>query len=184
MENYLSKRRHNMFKPYLNKANKELTILDFGSSDDPKFLTFLTFKRKIAVNPKFSITPDSVECVYYNAWGFEHLPFEDKTIDIITCAAVLEHFSYALNVHILSEFFRILKKDGVLLITTPHRVSHPLLFMLSRIGMLSKIEIDEHIWYHTHTTIFQMLWGASFHPDRIRIKPFQLGLNIYVEVRK
>jgi len=46
------------------------------------------------------------------------LPFKDKTFDAINCSAVLEHLFYPLE--LLKEMKRILKDDGILLISLPN----------------------------------------------------------------
>lgn len=47
------------------------------------------------------------------------LPFEDKSIDVITCFEVLEHFRYD-PVFAMKEFNRVLKDDALLILTTPN----------------------------------------------------------------
>jgi len=58
----------------------------------------------------------------------ETLPVESNSIDYILCQEGIEHIPNQL--HVLEEFNRVLKKDGILLITTPNyshvraRLSH------------------------------------------------------------
>lgn len=49
----------------------------------------------------------------------EALPFQDKFFDCITCFEVLEHVKDQLNM--LSEIIRVLKPDGLVIISVPHR---------------------------------------------------------------
>lgn len=71
-------------------------------------------------------------CEYYGVDGQENdfenytqadlndrkLPYEDGTFDMINCSAVLEHLFYPLEV--LRECRRVLKDDGVILVSLPN----------------------------------------------------------------
>lgn len=48
----------------------------------------------------------------------KRLPYADKTFDMINCSAVLEHLFYPYE--ILSELFRVLKDNGILLVSLPN----------------------------------------------------------------
>lgn len=49
----------------------------------------------------------------------EHLPFKDSSFEAITCFHVIEHV--AERERVLLEVYRVLKKDGWLLLVTPNR---------------------------------------------------------------
>lgn len=54
------------------------------------------------------------------------LPFEDKKFDAINCSAVLEHLFYPLE--LLKDMKRVLKDDGVMLVSLPNDKSLNALF--------------------------------------------------------
>ena len=48
----------------------------------------------------------------------ENLPFKDQSFDCVTTTAVIEHLPDPVNA--LTEFKRVLRRDGILIITTPN----------------------------------------------------------------
>lgn len=61
------------------------------------------------------------------------LPFKDNSFDIVLCTEVIEHVNDQKGV--INEIFRVLKKDGYLVITTPNKVFKPLYSILCNIGL-------------------------------------------------
>lgn len=51
----------------------------------------------------------------------ENIPWEDQTFDVIVCSEVIEHIFN--TDHLVVELHRILKKDGILIISTPNLAS-------------------------------------------------------------
>jgi len=50
--------------------------------------------------------------------NFKKLPFKDSTFDAVNCSAVLEHVFYPLD--LLRDIKRVMKNDGILLISLPN----------------------------------------------------------------
>jgi len=61
------------------------------------------------------------------------LPFKDNSFDIVLCTEVIEHVNNQKKV--ISEIFRVLKKNGYLILTTPNKVFKPLYSFLCDIGV-------------------------------------------------
>lgn len=57
------------------------------------------------------------------------LPFKDKSFDIVLSTEVIEHVDSQFEM--VSELTRVLRKDGVLIITTPNKIFKPLFDLLS-----------------------------------------------------
>ena len=51
----------------------------------------------------------------------DELPFEDSTFDAITCFEVIEHVPEQLRPAVFSEFHRVLKPGGRLILSVPHQ---------------------------------------------------------------
>lgn len=61
------------------------------------------------------------------------LPFKDNSFDLILCTEVIEHVNNQNKA--LSEIFRVLKKGGYLVLTTPNKIFKPLYTFLCSIGL-------------------------------------------------
>lgn len=75
---------------------------------------YLKAARKISVIEKY----DNVEFIRNDV---EELPFKDNSIDIIIISEVMEHILNGKGV--VNELFRVLRDDGLVILTTPNRVS-------------------------------------------------------------
>ncbi len=133
------------------------TVLDVPCGDGR---SSYEFKKKgadiIALDlfPEF-MTVDDIEAKYADL--SEKLPVEDNSVDYIICQEGIEHIPNQLNV--LEEFNRVLKKDGVLLLTTPNnsqmraRVSHMLL--------------ETDLWKRMPPTEIDTIWFAENNKDKL-----------------
>jgi len=65
--------------------------------------------------------------------SISNLPFKDETFDLILCTEVIEHVENQNKG--LSEVFRVLKKGGYLVLTTPNRIFKPIFDFLSLVGI-------------------------------------------------
>ena len=61
------------------------------------------------------------------------LPFEDKSFDLVICAEVLEHL-IQFPAYMVCEISRVLKDDGLLILTTPNGLYWHLLYKLAVFG--------------------------------------------------
>jgi SAM-dependent methyltransferase len=90
-------------------------ILDFGCGSKP-YKSIFKCNRYVGVdfeNPGHSHENENID-FYYNG---KELPFGDSQFDAILCSEVFEHV-FNLD-EILKELYRVLKPDGVILITCP-----------------------------------------------------------------
>ena len=63
----------------------------------------------------------------------EKLPFKDNSFDVVLCTEVIEHVNDQKKV--IGEIFRVLKKGGYLVITTPNKIFKPLYTFLCNLGI-------------------------------------------------
>ena len=108
------------------------------------------------------------------------IPFPDNSFDIATLMAFVEHLedSQAL----LREVNRVVKKGGLVILTTPHRKGKWLLELLAKIRLVSRKEIDDHKTYFTIRTLSDKLEKAGF--TNVKADKFLLGFNIRALARK
>lgn len=102
-----------------------------------------------------------------------------RSTDTVTLLAVLEHLDHPME--ILKECYRILKPNGVLLLTVPSPRNKPLLKVLSALGLVRKEMIDQHKNYFTHSQLRSMFKQNGF--NNIVIENFELELNTFAKAR-
>ena len=91
-------------------------MLDFGCGTKPYQSFFTKVEQYIGVDYKIEGREEKQKTVdvFYDG---KNIPFSENHFDSILCTEVLEH---VFNIdELLQEFHRVLKKDGVILVTTP-----------------------------------------------------------------
>ncbi len=98
-----------------NVSGLKGNIMDFGCGSKPYRDLFLNCNEYIGVDfEPIEASKDPNVDVYYNG---KDLPFENQKFDCIFCTEVVEHL-FNLD-EILTEFHRVLKDDGIVLLTFP-----------------------------------------------------------------
>lgn len=118
----------------------------------------------------------------------ESLPFPDQDVDVVTCCEVLEHVPEELRPRALSEFHRVLKPGGRLILTVPargifssldpanFRFRFPKLFQWAsgKVGGRDRQQIYEThakgvVWHH-HFRFEELksLLGSAFEIEKVR----------------
>ena len=111
----------------------------------------------------------------------DHLPFASESFDIATMLAVLEHLADPLSM--VKETRRVLKKDGMLVLTVPSKIAKPVLgFLAYRIGLVSVTEMRDHKQYFDHDELKKLFSQTGMTIECH--KYFQLGMNNYCVVKK
>ncbi len=108
------------------------------------------------------------------------IPLPSRSVDLITMLAVLEHLPYPEA--IIRECYRILRRNGRLLLTVPSAQSRPILEGLARLGFVRPEMIKQHETYFTPFELHQLLKQAGFQVKVV--KRFELGMNIYAVANK
>jgi SAM-dependent methyltransferase len=125
--------------------------------------------REIGAHPKpFDLFPEyfeieGLECLRANIQ--EGLPVENKTYDAFICQEGIEHFSDQFSA--LKEFNRVLKQNGVLLVTTPNysNIRSKLSYLLSESERFNSFmppnELDS-IWMSKQDITSEIYFGHIF----------------------
>lgn len=107
------------------------------------------------------------------------IPLDDKSIDVVTSLAVLEHLRTPAV--FVKEIVRILKSDGICIVTTPAPRSKPLLeFLAYRLHIISERDIKDHKHYFSKEDLGELF--SDF--GSVQISSFQAGLNSLVICKK
>jgi len=110
------------------------------------------------------------------------IPLGSNSVDCVTMLASLEHFEYPIE--LLMEASRILKKNRVLLITSPTpRAKKILEFLSYKLKILSPKQIRDHKNYFSKFQIKEILINRCKF-TKVIAKTFQFGLNNLVIARK
>ncbi|WP_300937015.1 class I SAM-dependent methyltransferase [Helicobacter japonicus] len=147
--------------------------------EQTRFIPFLTF-----LNPK-------ILWLLAGGGGYDtnsqtskncHLPFENESFEVVTLLAVLEHLNYPLDM--LREIARVLKPNGILLLTVPSHLAKPVLeFLAYKLKIVSEDEIRDHKTYYNKkdlTNLIQQTPNLCLHKHNY----FQLGMNNFAIIRK
>ena len=163
-------------------------ILDIGCGSYPYFLAHTSFKEKFAVDQ----LPMSKEIAAENQIEFHtlnlnlepKLPFEDNFFSIVTLLAVVEHLNPDSMALLFKESHRILKPEGMVILTTPAAWSDGLLKFMARINLVSAEEIHEHAFAYTLPLLGWHFGRAGFEMTKIKFGYFEFVLNMWATARK
>ncbi len=116
--------KFDLLKKHIKKFVQFSLGVDLGCSGN----SFLYFTDKVLHKCFFDIASKPLNQYKINRYwnpicgDIARLPYRDKSLDFISALDVLEHVSD--DVSAISEISRILKKDGVALITVPHKMEY------------------------------------------------------------
>jgi SAM-dependent methyltransferase len=162
-------------------------VADLGSGYDARFLRFAhrtgRIEAGIAVDVHLDASQPDAAIGLIEADLSGELPIQGSSMAATTSLAVLEHLEQP-EVHV-SEMYRILRPDGVAIITTPSVRSRKILEMFAfRFHLIDAAEIRDHKHYYTERELRTLLVGAGFTDDSIEYRSFTLGMNQRVVARK
>lgn len=162
---------------------KQATLLDIGCGTQAALLRHIAPQLHRGFGVDFKVTPfetDNLKVQQITLAGT--LPFADRTFDVVTMLAVLEHIEQEQD--ILQDIHRVLVPGGTLVLTVPSVWAQPVLeFLAYRAGVISAAEIRDHKRYYNRQTLHQaLIQGAGF--ENFQHQYFQLWMNNFCTVSK
>jgi SAM-dependent methyltransferase len=162
--------------------------LDIGSGAYPAFLSRLSARQKYGIEQ--SVTVESsraaaalgIHLVQCNVSESISIPFQDNFFDAVTMLAVIEHIHPRQVQVLLSEVRRILKPEGIFVLTTPAAWTDRLLRIMAAGRLISREEIEDHKDTFTRYKLKGELSKAGFHS--IRTGTFECGMNLWAVAAK
>ena len=173
-------------KKIMHHIPKNCILCDFGCGTNAFFLSTIKSSIQLGIGLDLQLQSQldrKIKLITCNL--DENIPLKSNTVDVVTSLAVLEHLNNPMKN--LREAYRILKKEGLLILTTPTPTptSKKILeFFAFKLGLLSINTIGEHKHYFDKKNLKEILIGAGFEEKKMEIKSFQIGLNSLVVAEK
>jgi SAM-dependent methyltransferase len=161
LERFLAEQRIRMANKLIPDVLRNGKVLDIGCGSHPLFLLNTDFAQKFGMDKHLlsGVREDREgRCLNMALTDFEQegpLPFESDCFDVITMLAVLEHCSPHRVDGLLRETLRILRPEGMLIMTVPSAWADGLLRLLAFLRIVSLQEIEDH------KAAYMNLWFAA-----------------------
>jgi SAM-dependent methyltransferase len=190
LEGFLARQRWKIANRMIPQEYRKGRILDIGCGAYPFFLLNTDFSIKFGIEK--TILGKNEDLYQRNnltiiQWDLEenhHLPLGNDFFDVVTMLAVFEHIEPGKLVAILSEIHRILKPNGLFVMTTPAGWTDSLLRTMASIGLVSRMEIEEHKDAYTHRKVLSFLQEANFPRENVRYGFFEIFSNLWLVAKK
>ena len=177
---------HHKFRRIVKEIGNVSRHLDFGCG--PGTLLNLLPKGISAVGVDIAAPQLSYAEQHYAAPNREfiridssQLPFADQSFDSVSCVEVIEHLELRHSTAIFSEFRRVLKPSGKLVVTTPNYASlWPLVEVM--VNRFSGVCYEEqHITRFRHASLDNLLIETGFSTAQVTsflcLSPFLAGID-------
>jgi ubiquinone/menaquinone biosynthesis C-methylase UbiE len=190
LEGFLAKQRCRMANSLISPAHRKGSILDIGCGAYPFFLLNTEFSNKYGLDKVMAeisnnlIYGRDVNLINYDVEKENTLPFSDEYFDVVTMLAVFEHIEPERLPQMIGEIHRILKRDGMSIMTTPAEWTDMLLRFMAKLKLVSPVEIEEHKDAYSHAKISALLHEADFSKEKMRLGYFELFMNIWATATK
>lgn len=184
LEGILARLRADQANRLIPDRLREGRILDIGCGSQPYFLAHTSFREKFAIDQlPVAAEPEDVVWHVLDVNLTPQLPFDDGFFNVITMLAVVEHLDPPKLVKLFQECRRVLAEGGMVILTTPASWSDRLLRMMARLRLVSKEEIDEHVYAYTLPLIGWYFGAAGFPMELLEFGYFEAGLNMWATAR-
>lgn len=179
LEKFLAKKRAAMANKLIPRESRMGRILDVGCGTTPFFLLHTQFNEKFGIDPSvgLSYAAEKIVLVHFDVEEETIFPFEDNFFDVVTLLAVFEHIEKNKIAGVMKEIKRVLKPGGVFIMTTPCPGTHPLLWLMARLRLVSGEELEEHKDAYGPRDIAFYLAEGGFEKEKMKFGYFELFLN-------
>jgi SAM-dependent methyltransferase len=163
-------------------------ILDIGCGSFPYFLAHTAFQEKFAVDrlalQHQQLSDLQIQFHALNLSAEPVLPFEADFFDVVTLLAVVEHLNPSSTAQLFTEIHRVLRADGLVILTTPAAWSDGLLRRMAKLNLVSAEEIDEHAFSYTLPILGWHFGQAGFSMYKVKFGYFEFMLNMWATAQK
>ena len=163
-------------------------ILDIGCGSFPYFLAHTAFAEKFAIDqiplPEQTASELKIESFTLDLEVEPRLPFENDYFESVTLLAVVEHLDPTLMAKLFKEIYRVLKPEGMVILTTPAAWSDGLLKFMAQVGLVSAEEIHEQAYAYTLPLLGWYFGQAGFEMTKTKFGYFEFMLNMWATAKK
>ncbi len=174
IDKLISKYRLSVAAKYIEKDD---IVLDLGCGVQHYLLTCGKNKFKSGYGLDYDVEgcqKENITLVKHRCQG--NLPLENSFFDKVFLLASLEHFEEKDVPELFSEFYRVLKKGGRVIITTPTPRAKPVLeFLALKLKVVTAEEVTSHKHYYLAEEIRNLAEKNGLR--MVKTRYFQLGLN-------
>ena len=178
MDQILAKYR---YSKVLEHVKKELIVLDVGCGNG-ELLNKISNKIEKGFGIDRGIKERSEGNIRYLKRNIENEEFKlNEKFDVVTMVDVIEHLLHPEKV--LKNVKKVMKKNGLLIITTPTPKSKPILeFMAFKLRVINESEIRDHKIYFSDKKLKKILKAAGF--KELKHKHFWFGFGQIITAKK
>lgn len=137
LETFLAKRRIEIANRFIPESSRQGNILDIGCGSYPYFLLNTQFRKKYGVDQINNGNVKDIQIIGQDIAKTPELPFQDDYFDVITMLAVFEHIEQDKLNDVIKEIKRILKPEGMFIMTTPTKFADKLLKVMAKFNLVS-----------------------------------------------
>jgi len=186
LEGFLAYRRRIQADGLIPDTVRQGRILDIGCGSFPLFLHNTRFSERYGLD---RLSPSEVgdsrlTLIKHDISNGSGLPFENEFFDVVTMLAVFEHIETVALRQSLLEIHRVLRPEGLYVMTTPARWAEGILKAMTNLGLVSSEELNEHKATYRPAEIQSLVADAGFDSTRIRQGTFELGMNLWAVAQK
>jgi 2-polyprenyl-3-methyl-5-hydroxy-6-metoxy-1,4-benzoquinol methylase len=186
---FLAKQRYKIACRQIKSAGGNGRILDIGCGGEPLFLRSVDFTEKYGLDKNIvsdgseRLTENGITLINYNI-DKEKLPFGENYFDVVSMLAVYEHIEPQNLVSVHRDIYRILKPNGMYIMTTPAFWTAGLLTFLANARIISDAPIREHKGSYKYSDVSPVLEQAGFRKHKFNHGYFEFFMNMWVTGRK
>lgn len=180
---FLYVKEEELFEPFFRKlrtrqVEKSLPrddrrIVDVGCGN-LHFLNKVKFKDKMGIDRNLPKV--------YNVDALEGMvKIDNNAVSCVTFIAALEHFNIKKAEMLIKESYRVLHRNGKLIMTVPTKRSNAIISLLAYFSLVSTELASEHN-YFSKEEILYLLKNAGF--NKINYTTFEFGLNSLIVAEK
>lgn len=182
LEAFLARQRTRRADRLIPAELRNGRLLDVGCGSYPFFLVSTRFAEKFGIDQvatSLNSHHREIKVTRQDLGSDPTLPFDDGFFDAVSMLAVYEHVEASSLGRLLEQVHRVLKPNGMFVLTTPAPWAEWPLKVMAVTRLVSSVELEEHKDIYPPGEIETSLEAAGFDRERIRVGYFEMRMNIW-----